>query len=135
MFNTELVCKAVRLVFSCQTSAISFPLFLFPWVTLNYVSLPLILALMAIMIFDPIRYVWNLCNYTDTGQLTYPPVLPVCLHFRSACIRCHHRTLNILYILSWLCIRTKVASNKNKFTFVLWYLYLNFLTSNTCILQ
>ena len=29
--NKELVCKAVRLAFSCQTSAISLPFILIPW--------------------------------------------------------------------------------------------------------
>ena len=29
--NTELVCKAVRLAFSCQTSAISYPFIPIPW--------------------------------------------------------------------------------------------------------
>ena len=28
---TELVCKAVRLAFSCQTSAVSFPFIPIPW--------------------------------------------------------------------------------------------------------
>ena len=52
--DTELVCKAVRLAFSCKTSAISIPFILLPWISLLIVikRTPWLRCTMIIVIFS-----------------------------------------------------------------------------------
>ena len=64
--NTELVCKAVRLAFSCQTSAISLPFILNPWLGTTYFLINQ--CLNQIFLFHqyiefPIRHKWLFSDF------------------------------------------------------------------------